>query len=218
MNTTKTKQQGSAKKLTKTPSNLISENGTPNTGILKQNLQEFYNNSKEKLLLLKDEIEVITKDTEKQKEENNLLNLKYNMLQTYNSDLNLKLKGMKEKLIDIHKHKNHLAIQIRETKKDVEATTREIDTMKIDNNYKIKLMQNDIEHITNVKENNIKFIQKKIENEEVYKKELLDRISEIKSEIGKYKELIVDISDSDSKRNKELLKETAEMTKFLSQL
>jgi chromosome segregation ATPase len=208
-----------AGKVTKTPStNAINESGTVNPKLLKNNLQEFYSNSKEKLLQLKKDIEIITEDTEKQKEENNLLGIKYDMLQGYNNDLNLKLKGMKEKLIDVNKQKNSLAFQIRDIKREVESTSREIDTMKIENNFKLKLMQNDIDHIGTVKENNIKSVQKKIENEENYKKTLLEKITEIKAEIEKYKELIVEISSNDGKRNKTLLKETAEMTKFLSEL
>jgi hypothetical protein len=130
----------------------------------------------------------------------------------------LRLKGMKEKLIAAQKHKTNLQIQIRDTKKDVESISRKIDTMKIDNNYKVKMIQNDIDHINIVKENNVKSIKKKIENEETLQANLKEKISEIKGELSKYKNLINELNEQDSLRSKQLHKETAEMTKFLSEL
>lgn len=194
------------------------DDNTVDSEVLKTNLQEFYKNSKEKLLKLKGEIEVIELENQRQKEENIKLNLKSLELQTNNEELNLRLKGMKEKVIAAHKHKSNLQIQIRDTKKDVESTSRKIDTMKIDSNYKVKMIQNDIDHINNVKENNVKSIKKKIENEEALQANLREKISEITAEIGKYKNLIVELNEQDSLRSKQLHKETAEMTKFLSEL
>jgi hypothetical protein len=206
------------KSLSKSNSAKISKlNESTESEMLKDNLQDFYHNTKEKLLILKSEIDLCKQENEKQKEENNALNMKYNLLIQYNEDLNLKLKGMKEKLIYSNKNKNNLLMQIRDLRHDVESTGREIDTMKIDTNYKVKSIQNEIDHINNVKENNIKILHKKIEGEENYQLELIRKIEEMKTEIEKYKEMMKEVG-SDDVRNKELLKETAEMTKFLSEL
>ena len=52
--------------------------------ILKSNLQQFYANSKEKLIKLKSEITLIDSENERQKDENNQLNLTYQQyLQIY---------------------------------------------------------------------------------------------------------------------------------------
>jgi hypothetical protein len=206
------------KSLSKTNSAKHSKlNVSTETEMLKDNLSEFYQNSKEKLLSLKAEIDLCKKENEAQKEENNALGMKYTMLIQYNEELNLKLKGMKEKLIAANKNKNTLVLQIRYLRQEVESTGREIDTMKIDTNYKVRMIQNEIDHINNVKENNVKMIHKKIEGEQNYQLDLIRKIEEMKNEIEKYKDMMREVG-SDDVRNKELLKETAEMTKFLSEL
>ena len=196
----------------------LKEDNTIDSQVLKNNLQEFYKTSKEKLLKLKFEVQYVNAENEKQKAENKELNLRYLALLEYNEELNLRLKGMKEKLIYANKNKATLQNQIRDLTKEVESTTREIDTMKIDNNYKIKLIQNDIDHINVIKENNLNSIRKKIENEEAFRDNLNEKITEIKGEINKYKNLILELTEQDSIRTKGLLKETAEMTKFLAEI
>ena len=206
-----------SKTLSKNPSMKNKNDISVDSELLKTNLTDFYSNTKEKLLVLKNEIDSLKNENEKQKEENNLLDIKYKMLISYNEDLNLKIKGMKEKLIYANKNKNNLTLQIRDVRKEAEFTGREIDTMKIDTNYKVKQILNDIDHINNVKDNNIKSLQKKIEAEQTYFNELTSKIDEIKTETAKYKELIREAGCDDT-RNKTLIKETAEMAKFLSEL
>jgi chromosome segregation ATPase len=216
----KSSRKNSPNRVLKTKSSTVGlrDDNTVDSELLKTNLQEFYKNSKEKLLKLKGEIESIETENENQKNENNQLNLKLLDLQNYNEELGLRLKGTKEKFINAQKHKSFLQNQIRDLKKEVEFTTRKMDTMKIDNSFKVKMIQNEIDHIHVIKENNIKSIKKKIENEEAYQTNLNEKIKEIREEIGKYKSLITELNEQDSVRTKELHKETADMTKFLSEL
>jgi hypothetical protein len=202
----------------KTRSSGMREDNTVDSHVLKNNLQEFYKNSKDKLLKLKSEIDLIESDNERQKEENNKLNLNYLELIQTNEALGLRLKGMKEKMILANKNRTNLNNQIRDMKKDMESTSTEIETMKIDNNYKIKMIQNEIDHTNVVKQNNVESIRKKINHEEDIQENLNEKITEIKGEIEKYKDLIKELNQHDSVRTKGLLKETAEMTKFLSEL
>jgi chromosome segregation ATPase len=196
----------------------LKEDNSIDTELLKTNLQEFYKNSKDKLLKLKNEINVIEAENDKQKEENARLSMRYSELQTNNEELNLRLKGMKERLVAGQKHKSNMQNQIRETRKEMESMSRRMDTIKIDTNYRVKMIQNDIDHTNVVKENNVKSIKKKIENEENLRDNLNSKINDIKSEIDKYKTLINEIYESDNQRSKQLQKDTAEMTKFLSEL
>jgi chromosome segregation ATPase len=196
----------------------MKEDNTVDSEILKNNLHEFYRNSKEKLTHFRDEIQVIDNENQKQKDENNEVNLRSIELQRYNEELGLRLKGMKEKLIAAQKHKTSLQNGIREKRRDIEVTSRNIETLKIDNNYKIQIIQNDIEHHHVVKENNVKSIKKKIESEEAYQANLMEKMNEIKEEIARYKNLIRELDQHDSERSKVLNKETSEMTKFLAEL
>lgn len=186
--------------------------------ILKNNLQQFYTQSKEKLLALKNEISLIDIENEKEKEEINQMNIN---LQTYlskNEELSIRIKGMKEILLTSVKNKTNLQNQSREFQKNIENTEKDIELYKIDNNYKVKIIQNDMEHTKNTKEDQKKNMEKKIENENNVCNGLKEKINEIREEIMKYKELIQDFDKVDNDRNNKLLKETNDMKKFLSEI
>ncbi len=197
---------------------MLREDNTVDTSMLKTNLQEFFKQSKEKLIKIKNDIDIIDCDNERQKEENNRLAIRGTELRSVNEELQLRLKGAKEKLIAAKRHKSDTFNHIRDNKKEIESITRKVETMKIDTNYKVKMIQNEITHINVVKENNVESLKKKIKNEEAIGNNLHEKIDEIMNEIHKYRTLISELSHQDTIRAKELSKETAEMTKFLSEL
>ncbi len=196
----------------------MKEDNTVDSEILKNNLHEFYRNSKEKLIHFRDEIKLIESENKKLKEENNNLVLKSDELHRYNDELTQRIKGMKENLLLTQKNKNNLLNSIKERRREIEFTSRNIETLKIDNNYKIQMLQNDIDHHHIVKENTIKSIRKKIEQETLLQVNLREKMAEIAEEIARYKNLINDLDQHDTERAKILNKETAEMTKFLAEL
>ncbi len=186
--------------------------------ILKSNLQQFYQNSREKLLKLKNEIILIEAENETQKDENNELNLNNQQYINTNEELILRLKGMKEILLTAMKNKTSLQTQMRDLQKEIDHTDKDIEIYKIDNNYKVKIIQNDIEHTKNTKEDQVKNLQKKIENEINIGSNLKDKMVEIRGEIQKYKDLIQDFDKVDNVRNNNLMKDTNDMKKFLAEL
>ena len=167
---------------------------------------------------LKNEIDNIDAENQRQKEEINQFQLKSAALHKYNDELDYVVKGMKEKIIAAGKKKINLMTGIRDYKTQVESTSRKIDRLKIDNNYKVKMIRNDTDHISNVKENTVKSLKKKIEAEEKLRSNINENIEELMAEIQKYKNLISEIDEQDSQRTKTLSKETADMAKFLSEL
>lgn len=186
--------------------------------ILKSNLQQFYANSKEKLLKLKNEINLIDAENERQKDENNDMNMNYQNYVDLNQEMEIRMKGMKEIMIATLRNKTGLQSQLKDLQKEIEQTNKDIDIYRIDNNYRVKIIQNDIEHTKNTKEDQVKNLQKKIENEINNGSNLQDKINEIRAEIQKYKDLIQDFDKVDNSRNVNLLKETNDMKKFLSDL
>lgn len=186
--------------------------------VLKNNLQQFYAQSKEKLLSLKNEITLIDNENEKERDDLNqlTLNLKENL--EGNEELSIRIKGMKEILLATMKNKTSLQNQLRDYQKEIEHTDKDIELYKIDNNFKAKIIQNDMEHTKNTKEDQKKNMEKKIENENNTGSGLVEKINEIKEEIKKYKELIQDFDKVDNNRNNNLLKETNDMKKFLAEL
>ncbi len=186
--------------------------------ILKSNLQQFYANSKEKLLKLKNEINLIDAENERQKDENNELNMAYQNYLNLSQEMEIRMKGMKEIMISTLKNKTANQSQLKDLQKEIEQTNKDIEVYRIDNNYKVKIIQNGIEHTKNTREDQVKNLQKKIENEIDTGNNLQDKINEIRAEIQKYKDLIQDFDKVDNSRNVNLLKETNDMKKFLADL
>ena len=186
--------------------------------ILKGNLQQFYAQSKEKLMSLKNEITLIDNENEREKDDLRQLTLQLQENTTINGELSIRTKGMKEILLSTTKNKTNLQNQLREYLKEIDHTDKDIELYKIDNNFKVKIIQNDLEHTKNTKEDQKKNLEKKIENENITGSGLIEKIIEIKEEIKKYKDLIQDFDKVDNNRNNDLLKETNDMKKFLAEL
>lgn len=186
--------------------------------LLKENLTEFFKNSKEKLTRLKSEIDDLESENNRQTHENKMLQIRNSELIQYNDELNLRIKGMKEKMLIAQKNKAKLLNQIKDLKRDKDEISKEIDSLKINNQFKVKLIQNDIDHINVIKENNIKALRNKIQVEQNFQDNLINKMNEIKDDIDRYKDLIKGTTSEDNTRNKQIVKETNEMTKFLTNL
>ena len=197
---------------------LKSREETIDTQVLKNSMEEFFRNSKEKILKMKDDISLLQKDNKKLQSELPGLKNRHSELSLINEELNLRLIGMKEKLLAAQKIRNNLQLELRDLKQESDNADNDLETLKINHNYKIKLLQNDNEHIANTKENQLKCIKAKIEYQNSYQVEILTKIENTKEQIKKYKMLLNDLDKHDSDRNQALLKEASEMNKFLSQI
>ena len=185
---------------------------------MRNNLQEFYKTSKEKLLKLKTEIEEIENDNEKQLMENQLLQTKINELEVQNEQLIKENKENRVRIMGLNTEKASLTSQTRELKKEIEDLDKEIETIKLENQYKIKILQNDIDHINIMKETNMKSLKSREVQEQMNEDKLNEQIKDYKKEIAKYKLMIDELHDQDAERNKLIVQETVEMTKFLENL
>lgn len=158
------------------------------------------------------------KENQEQDYENQMLSMRNKELLDYNHELNMRIKGMKEKLLTINKNKSKLQLEIRDLRKEIDVLNKDIDALKIDNQFKVKVVQNEIDHTNVTKENAIKSIRSKILSEEEYQNRVIKQIGDYREEIIKYKKLIKDNNNEESGRNKEIIKKTTEMTKFLLDL
>ena len=193
----------------------MNDTQTSNQENLKFSLSEFCSGSQEKLLTLKNEIKLLEKEQEGLKKEINQYTLDQGTLQNLDKDLGLRLKGMREMIHNEQKRKNQIQGSIKDLTKQKENLTKEIESMKNDNSYKVKIMENDIEHIHVVKENNMNITRKKIETELANQNKLIERIEEAKVGIDNYNRMINELHHNADKDD-EVLKQSAEMTKFLS--
>ena len=181
-------------------------------------LSEFYKVAKEKLLAVKKDVETSKKEYEAQKEKNRKKELEYQKLLEESKILDMRLKGMNEKVVIARRNESILESQINLTKSEILNANSEIDFIKLETDNKVKRIQNESKQIDVVKENQMKSIQERIEREKGIKTELLNKIKEVEGRIKELNDIINGVTFEENKKNNILLNEAAEMNKFLSEL
>ena len=185
---------------------------------IKGQLSEFYKVAKEKLLAVKNDVQTAKKEYEVQKDKNRKKELEYNDLLNESKELDIKIKGMNEKVLIAKRNQFILESQINLTRAEIVNANTEIDFLKLETDNKVQKVKNSSKQIKIVKENQMKSIQDRIDKEKTINKELLKKIKEVEERI---KELTYDINNAsveENKKNNILLNEAAEMNKFLSEL
>ena len=194
-------------------------NASKNIGSDVQNqLKEFYSVAKEKLLALKSEVENSEKNYETQKEINQKKDLEYKELMIESKELDLRIKGLNEKLINAKKTKKSLETQIKEMKEEISSAESEIDHLKIETDNKVKTVQNEAGHINVVKQNQVISIQERIKKEQEINDDLKNKIEEAENKIKEITSAINEINAIEGKKNDVILGDAAEMNKFLSEI
>ena len=181
-------------------------------------LSEFYKVAKEKLLAVKKDVETSKKEYEAQKEKNRKKELEYQKLLEESKILDMRLKGMNEKVVIARRNESVLESQINLTKSEILNANSEIDFIKLETDNKVKRIQNESKQIDVVKENQMKSIQERIEREKGINADLLKKIKEVEGRIKELNDIINGVTVEENKKNNVLLNEAAEMTKFLSEL
>ena len=181
-------------------------------------LKEFYKVAKEKLTLLKNDVETSKKEYLAQKEINRRKELEYNNLLQESKDLDLKLKGMNEKIINAKRKENYLKSQIDLMKSEVSTANSEIDYIKVETDKKVKRINNENERINLNKEHQLEYIKERMNKEQKINEELKDKIKDAEKRIKELMGKIDENSLAQNKKNMAILDELAEMNKFLSEL
>jgi len=193
-----------------------SQKSTPSE--TQQQIREFYANTKEKLLKLKDEIAKSQSELDQQKIIVQKKAILYNETQEENKKLELLLQGWNERVLQANKTKILLQQNIQKRKNLMEKNNQDLDNLKIDVDYKITNVKNNAEWINQVKNNFIKAIQEKMNKEKELNKELKKRIQETTDKIEEIKQDLILNDANEGKYKKALLDEAAEMTKFLAEI
>ena len=185
---------------------------------IKGQLSEFYKVAKEKLLAVKNDVQTAKKEYEVQKEKNRKKELEYNDLLNESKELDIKIKGMNEKVLIAKRNQFILESQINLTRAEIVNANTEIDFLKLETDNKVQKVKNSSKQIKIVKENQMKSIQDRIDKEKTINKELLKKIKEVEERIKEITYSIENASLEENKKNNVLLNEAAEMNKFLSEL
>ena len=185
---------------------------------VQRKLSEFNKVAKEKLLAIKNELETSKKQYLIQKEINRKKELKYNSLLKESKELDTKIKGINEKIISFKRTQNYLSSQIDLTKSEILNANSEIDFLKLETNLKVKRVNTENKKINEVKESQLKYIKERLEKEKEINKALNEKIKEVENRIKELMEKIDKTSVQENNKNNEVLKEIADMNKFLSEL
>ena len=181
-------------------------------------LGEFYKVAKEKLLAVKNDLETSKKEFLAQKEINRKKELEYNSLLNQSKDLDLKIKGLNEKIVNARRTQNYLRSQIDLTKSEILNANSEIDFLKLETDAKVKRISNENQKINNAKEYQLKSIKERLEKEKKINQDLKEKIKEAETRIKEISGKIENTSVQENKKNIAILKELADMNKFLSEL
>ena len=181
-------------------------------------LGEFYKVAKEKLLAVKNDLETSKKEYLAQKEINRKKELEYNSLLNQSKDLDLKIKGLNEKIVNARRTQNYLRSQIDLTKSEILNANSEIDFLKLETDAKVKRISNENQKINNAKEYQLKSIKERLEKEKKINQDLKEKINEAETRIKEISGKIENASVQENKKNIAILKELADMNKFLSEL
>ena len=181
-------------------------------------LSEFYKVAKEKLLLVKNDLETSKKEYLAQKEINRKKELEYNALLTESKDLDIKIKGLNEKIISAKRVENFIRSQINLTKSEILNANTEIDFLKVETDVKVKKVNNENEKINEAKKNQLNSIKERLEKEKAINMDLKEKIKDAEKRIKQLTSKIENTSVQENKKNIAILKELADMNKFLSEL
>ena len=181
-------------------------------------LNQFYKVAKEKLTLVKSDLETSKKEYLLQKEINRKKELEYNNLLNQSKELDIKIKGVNEKIISAKRTENFLKSQIELMKAEISNANTEIDNLKVETSTKVKRVKDENDKINSIKENQLNFIKERLDKEKAINIELKDKIKDAEKRIKELMEKIDKTSVAENKKNIQLLDELAEMNKFLSEL
>ena len=181
-------------------------------------LNEFYKVAKEKLTLVKNDLETSKKEYLLQKEINRKKELEYNKLLNQSKELDIKIKGVNEKIISAKRTENFLRNQLELTKAEISNANSEIDHLKVETSTKVKRVKDENDKINSVKENQLNFIKERLDKEQNINNELKERIKDAEKRIKELTGKIDKTAIAENKKNYQLLDELAEMNKFLSEL
>ena len=181
-------------------------------------LREFYRVAKENLFNLKNEVDIAEQQYIAQKEEVERRNLEYKELLQDKQELDIILKGMNEKLLTADKINSDLLRQITTLHNEIGAGSNELDWLKTNTNARVENLKNDVGVIENLKEKQIASFDERIAKQEEINNKIRENIAKVEEEIKEKKMQLEEVHSIEGKKNNALIKDTADMTKFLAEL
>lgn len=181
-------------------------------------LNEFYQVAKENLLKMKDELEEAKTNYNYQLSNYQQLNLEYQDLLKQKEKKDTEIKGVDERKLILEKTKANLTKQLKDLDYESNTTGKQIDRMEATTSDKVSRVKASEEGIKNLKEAQIEGINERIKKEKEKNAVLREKIMEVENKINEYKTSLNEMMTTDGKRGDKIIKDTAEMNKFLADL
>jgi len=147
------------------------------------------------------------------------LEMLFNELNEKNKEYELKIKGLNEEIIKEKKENQKLIKNKEELLNELDILNIKINNNKDLNDIKIKKIENEYNYTNNVLNLNSNEYNNKLNKEIQKQNKIINEINYLNNEIQKYKNLINNLdSNNENINNKEIIKESYEMEKFISEL
>ena len=125
---------------------------------------------------------------------------------------------MNEKLLTADKINSDLLRQITTLHNEIGAGSNELDWLKTNTNARVENLKNDVGVIENLKEKQIASFDERIAKQEELNNKIRENIAKVEEEIKEKKIQLEEVHSIEGKKNNALIKDTADMTKFLAEL
>ena len=147
------------------------------------------------------------------------LEMLFNELNEKNKEYELKIKGLNEEIIKEKKENQKLIKNKEELLNELDILNIKINNNKDLNDIKIKKIENEYNYTNNVLNLNSNEYNNKLNKEIQKQNKIINEINYLNNEIEKYKNLINNLdSNNENINNKQIIKESYEMEKFISEL
>ena len=147
------------------------------------------------------------------------LEMLFNELNEKNKEYELKIKGLNEEIIKEKKENQKLIKNKEELLNELDILNIKINNNKDLNDIKIKKIENEYNYTNNVLNLNSNEYNNKLNKEIQKQNKIINEINYLNNEIEKYKNLINNLDSSNENiNNKQIIKESYEMEKFISEL
>lgn len=185
---------------------------------VKEQLKEYYETAKERLLKMKEEVKISEEKYEVAKEENAQKILEYNETLEESKKLDLILKGLQEKLILEKKRKVAFENMIKNFKESTTLNKEELKILWKETEKKKSSVERDNKEIKAREKRQIETIEDNITKALKINNDFRKDISDLNNKIEEVSKKIGYNHSAEGKKTEIILKETAEMNKFLSEL
>ena len=181
-------------------------------------LRSFYRVAKENLLKLKEELKEEQQRHDEAKEEAEKAALQYEELLSVKNQLEIELKGINEQIQKSVRIWNDIDRENKQLVEEMNSGSVEIDRMKSNSADLVKKHKEEVDRMNKAIEEQVNTYNQKIQEQQEKNNEIRMKIKEAEEKIKEQKERLAEEHSLEGKKNDVLIKDSADMVKFLAEI